>query len=277
MAFGLALATQILQAQNDDKTVYGNLETKRFYDVNMGKSGSGSKITYTVNDGKVDKETYDKYHDTWQNFETCCPCILQTYDINDVLQTEAVSCTDCLVGFYFEFHENGVTKIKGHCKENPTGNWSDIFKRGYCSVKDGIWEYFNEQGEIFSIETWKDGDFVEQKPKGDKPEIWRIDLTANNEKIKDNQLEMSSLKSFEIIPQYKNEHRSKRLQATISASTSTNKNKRLEMPMATVNADKLKHLVAGLGAKTGDRLSMEITIYDDREEVQTLYLNVISK
>lgn len=277
LAICLALFSLQLKSQTEGTSVYGSLITKRFYEANLSKSGSGSKTIYKVNGEKVDEDTYEKYHSAWADFESCCPCILQTYDINEVLLSEAVSCTDCLVGFYFEFYENGITKIKGQYKENPTGDWSKIFEKGYCSVKDGVWEYYNEQGEIASTEIWKNGDFVEQKPKGKKAEIWRVDLLVNNEKLLGNQLEMANLKTLEIIPQYKNEYKTNRLQAVISITTSNGTKKQSDLPITSLNAERLGRIVAGSGAKSGERLSMNIAFYDGDEDVQNTYLSVFAK
>src|SRR5687767_13996363 len=127
--------------QRDSSSVYKNLKTKKFYRVNTSSQTTDSHTTYTVNGNEVCREYYQKYHSTWDNMANCCPCILQSYDENDVLLTEAVSCTDCLVGWYKEYYPSGQLKVIGHYKENPTGRWRNIWDRGECNVMMGEWIY----------------------------------------------------------------------------------------------------------------------------------------
>ena len=108
----------------------------------------------------MDKATYDKYHSVKENLGDCCPCILRTYDEHDILLREYVACTDCKVGDYREFYPDGSTKSTGHYKENHTGKWGNIWEKGYCSVKDGEFVYFNEKGEVSFSEFWKNGRLV---------------------------------------------------------------------------------------------------------------------
>jgi hypothetical protein len=61
----------------------------------------------------VKKSIYEKHQSTWKNMENCCPCILKSYNENDILLREAVSCNDCRVGWFKEFFPNGNLKLTG--------------------------------------------------------------------------------------------------------------------------------------------------------------------
>lgn len=152
-------------AQSDTASVYKNLETKKFYAVGLFSKAINGKGTYEVNGKKVSKSVYDKYHDTRENMEGCLPCILKTYNENDVLIREAVAYTDCGIGRFKKFYPNGNIKLSGRYKENPTNNWKDVDERGYCNVAEGQWVYFDEKGDTLYSEFWKDDQFIKQVPE----------------------------------------------------------------------------------------------------------------
>ena len=142
------------------KSVYKNLEVKKFYSVGMSAVSEKGKTTYEIDDKRVDKATYEKYNDTWKNMETCKPCILETFDINEKLLHRAVHYTDCAVGQWIEYYADGKIKMIGHYKENDTGNWKNAYNRGYCSVKHGIWTYFDKNGNTIKTEQYIDNILV---------------------------------------------------------------------------------------------------------------------
>jgi len=190
--------------QTDSNTVYKKLKTKKFYSVGLSSQTENGQGTYEVNGKKVNKSAYDKYQSTWKNMENCCPCILKSYNENDILLREAVSCTDCGVGWFKEFYPNGNLKLTGFYKENPTGKWKDIWNRGYCSVKNNQWTYFKENGDTLYSEFWKDGEFIKQVPEQSVSEVWEIDIMLNGQKIDKQELSINKVKNLKIIPKYKN-------------------------------------------------------------------------
>ncbi len=107
------------------KSVYKNLETRKFYSVQMSANQSGEKNVYEVNGKKVSKMTYNKYYSKWKNMVTCKPCILESYDENDILISKGIQYTDCSVGFRITYYPNKKIKLIAHYKENDTGNWKN--------------------------------------------------------------------------------------------------------------------------------------------------------
>lgn len=200
----LPLLSGKVYAQKDTRSVYKNLKTLKSYSVNLYENTRGHEVIYFVNDKEVPAKVYYKYEKGLQNMADCCPCLLQSYDEYDTLISEAVSCTDCGVGRFKEFHRNGKVKLSGQFKENPTGNWDGIWDRGYCNVKDGEWNYYNEQGILLYSEYWKEGLFSKQYPEQTKPEIWKIDLTLYGKNVDTMPFLAAQLKDLQLTPFYKN-------------------------------------------------------------------------
>lgn len=188
-----------------DSSVYKNLKTKKFYDVSIEMRSVQGKTVYKANGEKVSKSTYDKYNSTWKNMENCCPCILQSYDKNDVLLEEVVSCTDCGVGELKKFFPNGKISVIGSYKENPTGDWENIFYRGYCSVPDGKWTYFDKNGDTLYAEYWDAGEFIKQIPEQKENELWKVDLLHHGEPAEGKVLTPEQVKELTFVPRYKNQ------------------------------------------------------------------------
>ncbi len=185
------------------KSVYTGLEIRKFYRVGYSSSSTDGKTTYKLNDKEVSKSTYDKYHDTWKNMETCKPCILVTYDINDKLLYKGIQYTDCPVGFWIEYFPNGKVKLIGYYKENTSGNWDSAWDRGFCRP-DGTFTYFNDKGEELYSEYWKDGQFLKQVPEQAKTELWNVALTLDSMKVDKQVLTPKQVSEIKIIPQFKN-------------------------------------------------------------------------
>ena len=192
--------------QSDSPTIYKKLSTKKMYSVGLSFQTIKGKAVYKLDGKKISKSTYEKYKPNWDILESCCPCLLKYYDKNEILLREIVSCTDCRVGDYKEFYPNGKLKISGQYKENNSGNWDwkTIQKRGYCSVPNGKWTYFNKKGDTLYSEFWKNGEFIKQVPELNKNEIWKVDLTLNGESVENRNLTIDQVRQLVITPKFKN-------------------------------------------------------------------------
>lgn len=261
--------------QTDSTTVYRELETKKFYSVRLSSQTTNGKATYEVNDKKVSKSTYDKYESTWKNMETCCPCILKSYDENDVLIREAVSCTDCGVGAFKEFYPNGKVKLSGRYKENPTENWENIWDRGYCSVADGQWTYFNEKGDTLYSEFWKDGVFIKQVPEQKTNEIWKVELTWNGEPADQKSLTAKQVKQLIITPKYKNTspiETNFTLEFQVSAiGYKPNKKTFTINDFKTID---VMQILSEAGIPSGKKTSFTLMVYNNNKIIAKFYLDI---
>src|SRR5690606_15139948 len=167
----------------------------------------------------VSKSTYMKYKSKWRNMETCCPCILKSYDENDNLIRESVSCTDCGVGWFKTYYKNGIVKVSGSYKENPTGNWNNIWNRGYCSVPDGEWTFFDQNGDTLFSEFWSNGQFIKQYPEQDSIEVWETELHLNGEKYEFEKIDFEKISDLKIIAKFKNGHTSNNFRVEVKVPT----------------------------------------------------------
>ncbi len=263
--------------QTDTGTVYRNLKTKKFYSVGLAFQSDNGKRTYEVNDNEVRKSTYRKYDKTWKNMEDCCPCILKSYDENNILIRESVSCTDCGVGYYKEFYANGQVRISGHYKENPTENWDNISSRGYCSVPDGQWIYYNELGTILYSEYWKDGNFIKQIPEQNKTEIWKVELNLNGESVNQKTLTPNQLKDLIITPKFKNTNRDNvNLTIEFQVSAIGRKYLKLKFTLDSFKLFNLNNVLLENGFKAQDKISYSLMILNNQTYIANFYLNILA-
>jgi antitoxin component YwqK of YwqJK toxin-antitoxin module len=185
------------------KSVYKGLITKKFYNIGYSSSSTNGVTVYKMNDKEVTKSNYDKYHNTWKNMETCKPCILETYDINNKLLKKGIQYTDCPVGFWIEYFPNGKVKLIAHYKENENGDWNNAWDRGFCRP-DGAFTYFNDRGQKLYTEYWREGQFIKQIPEQAKTELWNVALTIGSVKVDKQILTPKQVGEIKITPQFKN-------------------------------------------------------------------------
>ncbi|KAA9339058.1 hypothetical protein F0P96_00005 [Hymenobacter busanensis] len=207
--FALFLLTmQNAVGQSARTSVYKNLVTKKVFFESASKKPDGIGYSYFIDGKRVDKITYDSFQSNWRNLQSCCPCILQTYNSSGQLLNEGVRCTDAPVGWWKAYHPNGKLKESGQYKENDSGNWDNLCERGYCSVRVGRWTYFDEQGKQLYVEDWKDGAFVKQIPEQLRMEIWKVDFLLRGKEAEKIPLTLDEISQINILPKYKNKARS---------------------------------------------------------------------
>lgn len=260
--------------QTDTSLVYKKLEEKKFYKVSLSSFSDGKKSIYEANEKRVNKKLYKKYESTWKNMENCCPCILQTYDENEVLLHEYVSCTDCGVGWFKIYYGNGNIKLSGNYKENPTENWDDIYYRGYCNVPHGQWTYFNENGDILYSELWNNGEFIRQFPEQDSTEIWDVELTLNNQIIDTQVVEINQIKNLKINPKYKNSKTSSVLTIIFEVSAVGHKVNTKEFTIKSFKDIDVDSILSEVGIPKDKKTTYYLRVYSNNEPVKSFYLKV---
>lgn len=188
------------------ENIYGELPVLKKYSVpGRGIAYLHNGTEYHINGIVVDKKVYDRYKGDSVIVDR--PVIYRTYDIDDTLLREGIFYGDCQIGYYKEFYRDGIIKTLGQFKENTTGNWKNIGNRGYCSVKDGDWKYYNENGKLVYTETWKNDEFIRQSPQQKKTEIWKYDLLFNGKSLEKKQLRPDEIRELILKPFYKNNAR----------------------------------------------------------------------
>jgi antitoxin component YwqK of YwqJK toxin-antitoxin module len=155
----LFLYTSRSYSQNDTSpNTVSKLDTIESYTNIRIINGPGG---FFVNDKRISKREYDRYSEILENtISKCRPCWIKNYTLEGILVSEGAYYSECLVGVYIEYYENGVRKIIGHYKENFTGNWANIVERNLCAVRHGLWTYFNRNGAVYKTENYIDGKLV---------------------------------------------------------------------------------------------------------------------
>lgn len=269
IAFGKAYG------QFDSTTIYKNLETKKFYSVSLSSQITKSKSIYKVNGKKVSKSTYNKYKSTWINMKTCCPCILKSYDENDVLISEAVSCTDCKVGWFKSYWANGNLKLTAYYKENPTGNWNDIWKRGYCSVRNGKWTYYDVNGNTLYSEFWENGVFVKQEPEQNEVEIWKVEIKLFGQDASTLSIPIDKVGDLAIEPKYKNSKTASKVIIKFEVSAIGFGINEKEFTLESFKEIDVKAMLLEVGIPNDKTATFILSVYSDEKLVKRFFLNLI--
>jgi antitoxin component YwqK of YwqJK toxin-antitoxin module len=89
---------------------------------------------------------------------------------------------------YIKYYDNGNVGIKGqrNSKEQREGIWEYFWNNGNIQARipyvggkvDGIMEWFNEQGNITQTRRWKDGEIIEETKPKPQPDPQLIDSMA---------------------------------------------------------------------------------------------------
>ncbi|HMG81733.1 MAG TPA: hypothetical protein VK559_01735 [Ferruginibacter sp.] len=148
---------------NAGKSIYPHLDTiSIYYPSPTFDTAADGCNRYYDNGQRIDKKTSDIYLAQSAKINDCKPCVLKTNRNNGLIST-AVQYGNGLVGFYISYYPNGKMKMFGHYKENPTGDWTNIYERGYSYVKEGKWIYYNTKGKIVKTEFYIDNKLQPQK------------------------------------------------------------------------------------------------------------------
>lgn len=270
----LTLAFGQTYGQTDSSSVYKGLKTKKIYSVNLSSHTSNGKSTFKVNGEKVTKHRYNKYYTMRKNLDNCCPCILNWYDINDNLIRESVSCSDCGVGWFKKYYKNGKLMLTGKYKENPTGNWDDIWNRGYCNVPNGQWTYFDKKGDSLYSEFWSNGQFVKQVPEQDSTEVWDVKLTLNGQNIEKQAIQINEISQLEAHVKYKNSHNHSKLSFTFEVSAIGHKMYKKRFSIDSFKDIDVTAILSEMGIPKDKKTTFVLSVFSDGQIEKSFFLNV---
>ena len=163
ITFIAILSSVFSYSQKDTKkSIYKGLPVKKFYSVSTQSSSVDGKTTYQADGKTIDKETYDKFNASITDFKNCKPCVLETYNANDVLMSRAVKYLDCPVGYWINYYPSGKIKTIGHYRENESDIWDPLWDAGYC-MKHGAWTEYDQKGKVTNFEIYNFGNLKENK------------------------------------------------------------------------------------------------------------------
>ena len=127
---------------------------------NLSWHSKNGKYTYYRDGKKITKSKFNELKDEIVDLSNCVPCYLISYKDGELLY-EGEFYTDCGVGIYLDYYRNGNVKTKGHYKRNIIQNWDNDKVNEWCSIKDGLWEYFDKQGGLIKSEFYENGELIE--------------------------------------------------------------------------------------------------------------------
>ena len=130
------------------------VKTTKTKDGKVVKSKTKNKKTkYTVDEKKSNKNEYEKSNQESKTIDDCKPCWLRYYDREGKLLQEGLSYSDCALGKRTEYYQSGKIKVIRFFKTNNTNDWTNF----PCSVAEGTWTYYKEDGSVEKTETYVDG------------------------------------------------------------------------------------------------------------------------
>ncbi|MCO5233745.1 MAG: hypothetical protein LC105_12420 [Chitinophagales bacterium] len=153
-----------IQAQNLD------IDTVSTYDVNLSDYMTTNGRVFYANGKTISKDKYEFYRESWKKLQECQPCKVYTYNIDGILKHISIQYNECLVNNFVEYYPNGKIKVEGNFKAVENNDWSNLRLRGLCSIREGNWNYYNDNGVLSYIETYENGKVInteyikEEKP-----------------------------------------------------------------------------------------------------------------
>ena len=114
------------------------------------------KTKYSVDDKKSSKNDYEKATQESKTIDDCKPCWLRYYDRDGKLLQEGLSYSDCALGKRTEYYPSGKLKVVRYYKTNDSNDWTKF----PCSVAEGTWTYYKEDGIVEKTEIYIDGKLI---------------------------------------------------------------------------------------------------------------------
>lgn len=261
-----------INAQDSVLTVYGKLP---IYKIIAGGyvsiTDTSNKTNYSINNKKVNETEYNQ---GIANINLCSPCIAVDFNQNNIKISETIQYSDCGVGWFKEFYPNGKIKRTGHYKENPTGNWKNIWDRGYCSIKDNKWTYFKENGDTLYSEFWNNGEFIKQLPEQNIPELWDIELTLNNLIIDTQTIAINQIGHLKINPKYKNSNTSLKLTLTFEVSADGYIVNEKPFSLSSFKNIDVSSMLLNVGIPKEKKTYFILNVLNNGQVIKVFYLNV---
>ena len=273
----ITLSTIFCQAfcQLDSSTIYKNLKTVTYYPLNLSaETYYGQSTTYEANGKEIDKSTYEKYHSSRENWNECCPCLVKSYNEHETLLSESISCGECYVGWLKVYYPTGGVKFIGSYKENPTGNWNNIPRRNYCNIKNGLWIYFEENGDTLYSELWNNGEFIKQNPEQNITEIWDIELSLNEQIIDTQTIAINQIGNLKITPKYKNNNTNSNLTIKFEVSANGHIVNNKSFSLNSFNSIDVSAMLLEVGIPKEKKTSYNLYVYNDNKHLIRYSLNV---
>lgn len=142
--------------QNDSLNSTITVDTLNTHLSNLRWETRDNKTSYFIDNKKISKRKYKSYLRRIIDPEKCTPCYLKAYRNNKLIY-EGDFYLDCGVGTYKEFYLNGNIKVIGNYRRNETQEWNRATSNEWCAIKEGVWKYYDEKGNLTKKEEYKNG------------------------------------------------------------------------------------------------------------------------
>lgn len=187
------------------------------YDTVKVHSGSFGQYgdKYMINGKEVDKEVFFMYNQEFEDARACCPCLIQRYNLSEVLQMEEIRCNDTLISS-FGLYEDGSKKSISHfvIKERSFPHYS--IGIGDVYAFDGDWVQLNPNGDTISSITWQKGVYIKESPKPKESAIWGLKAKYKGSQLLHDVTSMKDFAGFKFKPLYKTKDRNAVVQIFIT-------------------------------------------------------------
>lgn len=145
------------------KSVYGRLDTIIEYDYKQRAAIKPSSEGHYMNGTLTSDIASSNAEVSRKEFANCKPCVVKTYNKDEVLVRIAVQYSDCPAGDYIDYYPNGKIKTRGQFRSNPSGDWKTFIKQGHCGEKEGRWLYYGIYGNVLKLEDYRNDTLVYKK------------------------------------------------------------------------------------------------------------------
>lgn len=171
---------------------------------------------YRYRGKKWSTRKYNKYFGPRENVWDCKPCILKTYAVKKhILLEERVAYTACDIGYIKKYFPSGTIQYIGNYYYDTSISSDSLIFKNRCSIPDGEWIYFNEEGDTLYKENWEKGIFISQIPEQNRCEIWDVILSDTYNDSSITEIAIEDVKILNFQPLYKNQNKNAELRIKV--------------------------------------------------------------
>jgi antitoxin component YwqK of YwqJK toxin-antitoxin module len=86
----------------------------------------------------------------------------KNYDKENHLLFEGLKYNSCFIGAFVNYWENGNIKTSGQYLQDSTVSMKDLSTHGLCSVPQGEWKNYNQEGILLSTVLYDKGKIIKE-------------------------------------------------------------------------------------------------------------------
>ena len=129
------------------------IDTVKAYAVSYGLERENNKVTYKINDKKVDKTQYEQVSTANGALGNCNPCYVYYYDAEEKLVAS---------GLYYGTCPTTAEEEKAKQEETEIGYESQTLTIKSNACYDGEWRYYDSDGKVYKTEFYSNGTLQEE-------------------------------------------------------------------------------------------------------------------